>query len=170
MDDGGADARRNPVSTQPESVLSGRASSTGGSSMEDLFEVRNITVSIRRSPGDVHTFVSNGENLPRWASGLGKTIRRVDGDWVADGAIGEVRVRFVPPNDLGVADHDVVLETGDTVHNPLRVVPNGTGSTVIFTLMRLPGVSEQQFDEDARTVEKDLATLRALLEGSDNSD
>jgi hypothetical protein len=45
--------------------------------MEDLFDVRNITVSIRRSPGDVHAFITNGENLPLWASGLGKTICRV---------------------------------------------------------------------------------------------
>lgn len=132
--------------------------------MTDLYEVRNITVSIHRSPGDVYAFISEGENLPRWASGLGKTIRRADGEWIAQGPIGEVRVRFAPSNDLGVADHDVVLENGDTVHNPLRVVPNGTGSTVIFTLLRLPGVSEQQFDEDARTVEKDFATLKGLLE------
>lgn len=69
-------------------------------------------------------------------------------------------------HDLGVADHDVVLETGVTVHNPLRVVPNGTGSTVIFTLLRLPQVSEQQFDEDARAVQRDLSTLKVLLEQS----
>ena len=88
----------------------------------------------------------------------------MDGEWIAEGTIGEVTVRFAPPNDLGVADHDVLLETGVTVHNPLRVVLNGTGSTVIFTLMRLPGVSKPQFDEDARTVARDLATLKALLE------
>ena len=132
--------------------------------MEGLFEIRNISVSIHRSPEDVHAFVSNGENLPRWATGLGNKIRRVDSEWLAEGPLGSVRVRFAPPNDLGVADHDVVLDTGATVHNPVRVVPNGTGSTVIFTLMRLSGVSEQQFDEDAKTVEKDLKTLKAVLE------
>jgi hypothetical protein len=132
--------------------------------MKELFEVRNVTVSIRRSPSDVYAFITNGENLPRWASGLGKTIRRADGEWIADGAIGEVRVRFAAANELGVADHDVVLETGAIVHNPLRVIPNGTGSTVIFTLLRLPAVSEQQFDADARTVASDLARLKAILE------
>jgi hypothetical protein len=131
---------------------------------DDLFEVRNITVSIRRSPKDVYAFVSNGENIPRWAAGLGKDIRRANGEWVADGPLGRVRVRFAPPNELGVADHDVTLSTGAAVHNPIRVVPNGAGSSVIFTLMRLPGVSEQQFAEDAQAVERDLATLRGLLE------
>lgn len=132
--------------------------------MESLFEVRNVAVSIHRSPGEVYAFVSNGENVPRWAAGLGTAIRRLGNEWVAEGQLGKVRVRFAPPNDLGVADHDVALESGLTVHNPMRVVPNGNGSTVIFTLMRLPGVSERQFEEDARAVERDLQTLKALLE------
>jgi hypothetical protein len=135
--------------------------------MDSLFEVRNVTVSIHRPPGDVYAFVTSGENLPRWAAGLGKTIRRGgDGEWVAEGPLGTVKVRFAPANDLGVADHDVVLETGVTVRNPIRVLSNAAGSTVIFTLMRLPGVSEKQFEEDASTVEKDLMTLKAILEGS----
>lgn len=132
---------------------------------DDLFEVRNITVSIRRPPTDVYAFVSDGANIPRWAAGLGKEIRRADGEWVAEGPLGNVRVRFALPNDLGVADHDVTLSTGATVHNPIRVLPNGAGSSVIFTLMRLPGVSAQQFVQDAQAVERDLTTLKALLEG-----
>lgn len=132
--------------------------------MKDLYEVRNVAVSIRRSPAHVQAFVSNGENLPRWAKGLGTSVRRAGGEWIAEGPIGTVRVRFAPVNDLGVADHDVVLANGDTVHNPLRVVPNGTGSTVIFTLMRLPGVTAQQFNADAKLVERDLMSLKTLLE------
>ena len=132
--------------------------------MDSLLEVKNVTVSIRRPPGEVYAFVTDGENVPRWAAGLGTSIRRVDGEWLAEGPIGKVRVRFSPPNDLGVADHDVTLENGVTVHNPIRIVPNGTGSSVIFTLLRQPGVSEQEFDQDARAVEKDLATLKSILE------
>ncbi|MGH9201007.1 MAG: SRPBCC family protein [Vicinamibacterales bacterium] len=132
--------------------------------MDGLLEVRNVSVSIHRSPRDVYAFITNGENVPRWAAGLGTKIRRVDGEWLAQGPIGSVRVRFAPPNDLGVADHDVVLATGGTVHNPIRVVPNGAGSTVIFTLMRQPGVSQQQFNQDAKAVQRDLETLNTVLQ------
>jgi uncharacterized protein (TIGR02246 family) len=138
--------------------------------MDGLLEVRNISVSIQRPPGDVYAFITNGENVPRWAAGLGTTMRRVDGEWLAEGGpVGSVRVRFAPPNNLGVADHDVILGTGaggdgGAVHNPIRVVPNGTGSTVTFTLMRQPGVSARQFNQDAKTVERDLETLRTVLE------
>jgi hypothetical protein len=132
--------------------------------MDGLLEVKNISVSIHRPPRDVYAFITNGENVPRWAEGLGTAIRRLDGEWMAEGPVGRVRVRFTPPNDLGVADHDVVLESGVTVHNPIRVVPNGSGSTVIFTLLRQPGVSARQFEQDAKAVEKDLGTLKAILE------
>jgi hypothetical protein len=132
--------------------------------MDGLLEVRNVTVSIRRSPSDVYAFVANGENIPRWAAGLGSGIRRADDAWVARGPLGEVRVRFAPHNELGVADHDVTLPSGETVHNPLRVIPNAAGSTVIFTILRRPGVSEREFDQDSQTVQKDLSTLKGLLE------
>jgi hypothetical protein len=43
-------------------------------------------------------------------------------------------VRFVERNRFGVIDHDVTLPTRETVHNPLTVLPNGTGSEVVFTV------------------------------------
>jgi hypothetical protein len=133
-------------------------------SSDGLLEVKNISVSILRSPPDVYAFASEGENLSTWASGLGHSVRGLNGEWIADGPLGQIRVRFAAPNDLGVLDHDVVLPSEATVHNPMRVVPNGPGSTVIFTLLRLPGVSEGKFADDAKWVEKDLATLKGLLE------
>ncbi len=33
--------------------------------MDGLLEVRNISVSIQRSPRDVYEFITNGENVPR---------------------------------------------------------------------------------------------------------
>jgi hypothetical protein len=62
-----------------------------------------------------------------------------------------------------VLDHDVDLP-GGTVHNPMRVIPNGAGSEVLFTLIQLPGVSDAQFQQDMDTVRADLNKLRTLLE------
>lgn len=130
-----------------------------------VLEARHVSVSIERSPEDVYRFASDPRNLPRWASGLGGEIRSVDGRWIADGPLGEVEVRFVERNDLGVLDHDVVPESGPTVRNPMRVLANGDGSEVTFTLFRRPGVSAEKLDEDARWVEKDLRKLKSVLEG-----
>ena len=45
----------------------------------------------------------------------------------------------------------------------MRVFPNNDGSELVFTLYRRPDVSDQEFAEDAKSVEKDLAKLKTLL-------
>jgi hypothetical protein len=37
-------------------------------------------------------------------------------------------------NDFGVLDHVVALPSGESVYNPLRVIPDGEASEVVFTL------------------------------------
>ncbi|MFY0665096.1 MAG: SRPBCC family protein [Natronospirillum sp.] len=131
-----------------------------------MHDVQHISTYINRTPQDVYAFVSNPENLPIWAAGLASSEVKKEGDvWVADAPFGKVKIRFAQSNTFGVMDHDVELESGVVVHNPMRVVPNGDGSEFIFTLLRQPGMSEDQFEEDAHAVVKDLQTLKTLLEG-----
>lgn len=123
-----------------------------------------ISVAIARAPAEVYAFAANPENLPKWAAGLSGSIKQDGGDWVADSPMGKVKVRFAEKNTLGVLDHEVTLPSGDKVYNPLRVQPNGTGSEVVFTLYRLPGVLPEDFQKDAGRVRQDLDRLKALLE------
>jgi uncharacterized protein YndB with AHSA1/START domain len=128
--------------------------------------VRHVSVTIARPPAEVYAFASDPRNLPRWAAGLARSEVRQDGaEWIADAPFGAVRVRFVEPNELGVLDHDVTLASGVTVHNPMRVLPNGEGSEFVFTVIRRPGVSEEEFARDTAAVEQDLRSLKDLLEG-----
>jgi hypothetical protein len=46
----------------------------------------------------------------------------------------------------------------------MRVIPNGGGSELIFTLFRLPDISEEQLAADADWVMRDLMALKTLLE------
>jgi hypothetical protein len=134
----------------------------GGSPMGD---VQHISVYIDRRPADVYKFASDPRNLPRWAAGLARSEVRQEGDeWVAASPMGTVKIRFAERNTFGVLDHDVRLESGVTIHNPMRVVPHGDGSEFTFTLIRQPGMSDEQFAEDKAAVEKDLRTLKDLLE------
>ena len=103
--------------------------------------------------------------MAEWASGLGSGLVRRGEDWVTSGGpLGEVHVRFAPPNTLGVADHEVTLPDGTRVHNALRVVPNGDGAEVMFTLLRIPGTTDDAFAADAAHISKDLETLKSILE------
>jgi hypothetical protein len=47
---------------------------------------------------------------------------------------------------------------------PLRVVATGKGCEVLFTLFRLPDMSESQFEEDSAVVRRDLQALKQLME------
>ena len=133
--------------------------------MTGLYEVRHVSVSIDRRPADVYDFAADPHHLPRWASGLAGSAPTPAGDeWIADAPMGRVRIRFTARNDLLVLDHDVTLPSGVTIHNPMRVLANGRGSEVVFTLFRQPGTSDAKFAEDTKWVDKDLRTLKAVLE------
>lgn len=110
---------------------------------------------------------SEPANLPKWAQGLGGSIEEIDGQWVAESSpMGRVVVAFTPHNELGVLDHDVTLPSGETVHNPVRVIADGRGSEVVFTLRRQPGMSDADLRRDADMVTADLARLKELMESA----
>lgn len=127
--------------------------------------LRHLAVSIDRPASEVYAFASEPANLPLWAAGLaGATVEREGDHWVTESPMGRVEVRFAPRNDLGVLDHDVRLPSGEVVSNPLRVIPDGDVCEVVFTLRRRPGMTEEELAADAAAVERDLATLRSVVE------
>ncbi len=133
--------------------------------MTTTYPSQHIVETIRRELGDVYDYAADPRNLPSWAAGLSTSIDRVDGEWVAESDLGRITVVFAERNPYGVLDHDVTLPDGTQVHNPLRLVANGEGTDVIFSLFQLPGVDDESFASDAAAVARDLATLKALLEG-----
>ena len=105
-------------------------------------------MTIERAPAEVYAYVSDPNNLPKWASGLS----------------GAVKVRFVERNSYGVLDHYVKANSGPEVYMPMRVFPNGEGAEVLLTVFRQPGVTEEKFVDDTQWVRRDLEALKALLE------
>jgi hypothetical protein len=136
----------------------------GEAEMETLLSSRTLSVSIRCSPGKVYEFVTNPENLPTWAQGLGRSVRRQGSDWMVDTQQGPMKIRFADQNRFGVMDHYVTTPAGVEVYVPMRVLANGSGSEVLFTLFRLPDMSDEQYAEDMQLVEHDLRALKDLLE------
>lgn len=123
-----------------------------------------VHISIDHDWREVYDFASRPENMLLWASGLASGLQQDGDDWIAAGILGTARVRFAPPNDFGVIDHRVTLDSGLQVQNALRIVPNGDGCEVMFTLLRLPGMTDEQFAADAAHVLQDLAALKGLME------
>lgn len=130
-----------------------------------VYPVKHISISINRTHKDIYDFASNPENLPHWAAGLSGAFIQQSGDaWICVSPMGQVKVKFVEKNSFGVMDHDVTLPTGEVNHNPFRVLANASGGEVMFTLYKLPRMSDADFHNDASLVFKDLETLKRLLE------
>jgi hypothetical protein len=110
---------------------------------------KNLSVFITASSDAIYDFASNPANLPKWATGI------------PAGA----KVEFAEHNHLGILDHCVTLPSGERVNVPLRVLPKGRGSEVVFTLIPMPGMTEAQVDADAKLVMRDLAALKKAVEG-----
>lgn len=129
------------------------------------YEATIISVSIDRDWREVYDFSSVPENFSKWAAGLGSGVERVGDVWIAESPVGKaIEVRFSPRNEFGILDHTVIVEKGEEIENPFRVVANGTGSEITFIVFRRPGMSEEEFAADAAAVRRDLLSLKALLE------
>jgi hypothetical protein len=127
-------------------------------------ESRHISARVDRPVDEVYDYASDPANVPAWAPGLATSVQEVDGRWVAESGMGRIVIDFTGRNDYGVLDHQVTLPSGDTVYNPMRVIADGAGSEVVFTLRRPPGVSDEEFERDTGLVQADLNTLKKVLE------
>jgi hypothetical protein len=130
-----------------------------------MLHARTFSVSIQQDWQALYERIWRPEFFPKWAAGLSESdLHLVDGQWQTDGSDGPIRLRFTPHNDLGVMDHFVDVGDGAEIHVPLRVVQNGAGAEVILTLYRQPDMSEERFAADIKLINRDLKTLKALME------
>ncbi|HZP54641.1 SRPBCC family protein [Actinocrinis sp.] len=131
------------------------------------FESKHLSERIDRPTREVYEFAVEPTNLPRWAPGLGTAVEQVDGRWFVRTSVGRLGLAFAPRNDFGVLDHDVTMPSGEVVYNPMRVIADGDGCEIVFTLRRREGVTDEEFAADAQAVAADLARLKRLMEVGD---
>jgi hypothetical protein len=127
-------------------------------------ESRTLSVRIDRPLATVYAFLVDPANWNQWAFGLGKSLRRSKNEWIADSDGRVVQVRFTPRNDFGILDHTVSRPSGEQVYVPMRLIANGSGCELLFTLFREPGTTDAHYSADADFVQRDLNGLKKLLE------
>jgi uncharacterized membrane protein len=127
---------------------------------------KTLSVSVNRPADEVYAFMSNTQNLSTWAAGLCRSIVKDLGNhtWLINTPNGEATVRFVEKNKFRIMDHYVKQGHDPEVYIPIRILENEQGSEVVFTLFRLPGMTDERFEQDRQAVQKDLDTLKKLLE------
>ncbi|HRP57205.1 hypothetical protein [Agriterribacter sp.] len=128
------------------------------------YPVKNISISIDKSADKVYQFASSPENFPLWVEFIKSMTKETENLWLAETDLGNIKIQFVPKNEFGIIDHLVILPDTSTVNNSMRVIDNGTGSELVFTLFWMPNRTEEEFNQDAKLVEKDLTKIKTILE------
>lgn len=109
-----------------------------------MTKLLHISEHIDRDVAAVYMYASKVENLAAWAAGVTPNMQ----------------VRFAKNNYFGILDHWVTVG-GATFYNPMRVIEDGAGSEVIFTLRGTPEIDPA----DEAAIVTDLAKLKQVLEG-----
>lgn len=127
---------------------------------------QTLHITIHRSAADVYNYLSDPRNFAEWAPGFCLSIRpAAETDrWEIITPTGKATARFTDRNQYGIVDHYVAVSPQNEVYIPLRVIANQEGSEVIFTLFRLPEMTDEIYQRDMAAVQKDLQKLKAVLE------
>ena len=123
-----------------------------------------VHISILATPKSVIAFLADMENWKTWAPWVRSVRRLTENDWSLDSTDGPMTIRFVEPNSFGILDHCVTPESGVSVFNAMRVVPNGSGSELEMMVMQWPEMSSEQFERDVQAVTDDFARLKNAAE------
>lgn len=121
------------------------------------------SVEIPADPRHVFAFLAAPENLPRWAVGFCRSIRKDGERWMVETAQGDVEIRYVTDRGSGVIDFRIVPAPGVEITAHSRVIPNGEGTEYVFTQFQAPGMADHVFEANVAALKEELVVLRALM-------
>ena len=93
----------------------------------------------------VYEFVSNLENLPKWAKTFCKSAKQLNGEWIVETPQGPAKISLAERNYFSILDHYVKPSPNVEIFFPMCVVQNGDGSEIIFTMFHTINMSGEKF-------------------------
>ena len=128
-----------------------------------------VKVTIDKPFEEVTRYVSDPSSAHEWATEFfGGPLRAVEGEeYIATVPMmgGEVRYRQDVDAKRGVVDVYIAPKGADFGPPlPVRVVPNGDGADVLWTLARFPGTPDEAWQAGLGSMERELYNLKRLLE------
>jgi hypothetical protein len=115
-------------------------------------------ISIAATPAAVHGYLADPQNLPEWAPAFADAVRPCGEHWVVTQGGTEIDVAILADRNRGTVD---IVSAADHARGAfLRVLPNGQGSDLLFTLLFAHDTPEHQIEAQMATVDKELAAVR----------
>jgi hypothetical protein len=121
-------------------------------------------ISINALPDEVFAFVADPHNLPQWAVGFCRSIRRDENNrWLVTTPSAEIPISFDCRAEARTIDFYFTPAPGLEAAAFSRVMPNGAGCEYVFTQFQVDGMSGDAFDAQVQALVEELHVLRGLI-------
>jgi hypothetical protein len=114
------------------------------------------SITIHANLNRVVDFLADPRNLPRWAVGFAKSVRRDGASWLVATASGEMGLRIAADPNSGVVDFHLCPAPGSEGLAASRVIPNGDGVEYVFTQFQTPSMPDEAFTKSVQTLVHEL--------------
>ena len=119
---------------------------------------RTITFSVNRKTAETFDAILN---IP--PKMMPDAIKSNDGWWSFTTIRGPAKLKFNENRQLGILDYQFV-DNEAKWNVPMRVISNGNDSSVITTIIKPDGISDQSFDERMIEIEKIMEFMKQIIE------
>lgn len=119
---------------------------------------RTITFSVNRKTAETFDAILN---IP--PKMISDAVKSNDGWWSFTTLRGPAKLKFHENRQLGILDYQFV-DNEAKWNVPMRVISNGNDSTVITTIIKPDGISNQSFDERMIEIEKIMESMKQIIE------
>jgi len=129
-------------------------------------ESRTVTTVLRKPKQDVFAYLSDIENLPRWATEFARELKIEGGRHKVVNNVGEFFFRIEADEETGVID----MLAGPTEEQmalfPTRVVAlPGGDSAFTFTMFQGPDMSDELFEQQYRSLVREFENIEREFAG-----
>lgn len=126
---------------------------------------RTKTATFNAPKERVFDYISNVENLPKWATAFCRELKKVGKDYKVTTPDGEVYFWIDSDKKSGVVDMFGGPSKETAACWPARVagLPDNT-SVLTFTAVQMPGVPDELFDMQCKSLEEEFENIRRAVE------
>ena len=128
--------------------------------MKNTESAKTLTASLPHDAQALFAWIAEPDNLSRWHSSFCRSVRKTDGALIVESPRGAISTRFIRDDHSLVLDILAEVVEGIELAHALRVLRNGDGSELIWTLVKPDGISDSVFHEQVRWAGSALQNLR----------
>lgn len=126
----------------------------------------NTTTGRFKAPSEkVFNFLSNADNLPKWATGFCKELIREGSDYKVVTTEGTVYFDIQSDHKTGIIDMYTGVSKDAMTRWPGRVTDDNTGGSVFaFTAIQMEGVTNAEFAQQCAGLKEEFENIRRMVD------